>query len=104
MFDYEDKILSKTVCYCGGGGGGGGGGPAPKPKRQASTPVAAIEGRGSAKAVDADDDAVPSPSAQRRKDRMGKRRFRVGLDVNVANVEGLEKLVSTYQSLVNQYG
>ena len=53
MFDYEDKILSKTVCYCGGGGGGGGGGaPAPKPKRQASTPVAAIEGRGSAKAVD----------------------------------------------------
>ena len=92
MFDYEDKILSKTVCYCGGGGGGGGGGgPAPKPKRQASTPVAAIEGRGSAKTVDADDDAVPSPSAQRRKDRMGKRRFRVGLDVNVANVGGSGK-------------
>ena len=65
--------------------------PAPKPKRQASTPVAAIEGRGSAKAVDADDDAVPSPSAQRRKDRMGKRRFRVGLDVNVANVGGSGK-------------
>ena len=92
MFDYEDKILSKIVCYCGGGGGGGGGSaPAPKPKRQASTPVAAIEGRGSAKAVDADDDAVPSPTAQRRKDRMGKRRFRVGLDVNVANVGGSGK-------------
>ena len=41
--------------------------------------------------VDADDDAVPSPSAQRRKDRMGKRRFRVGLDVNVANVGGTGK-------------
>lgn len=65
--------------------------PAPKPKAPkgpASTPAGAAPVQ-SAQTVETGSDTSVSSAARRR--RAGKRSFRVGLDVNVANVGGSGK-------------
>lgn len=65
--------------------------PSKKAKKVASaaTPAAAVASATDSKDVDSGGAAVNS--TQRRKQRMGKRGFRVGLDVAVANVGGTGK-------------
>ena len=74
---------------------GGGSKPKPKPtpkpkppKGPASTPAGAAPVQ-SAQTVETGSDTSVSSAARRR--RAGKRSFRVGLDVNVANVGGSGK-------------
>jgi len=55
----------------------------------ASTPAAAVQSATDGKDIDSSGAAVNS--TQRRKQRMGKRGLRVGLDVAVANVGGTGK-------------
>lgn len=79
---------------CGGGGKGGGSAqpakpPAPRAATPIGSPVSAAGGGGAAQVAEAtNENSVSSRANERYMNARGKRPFRVGLDVSVANVGG----------------